>query len=282
MKVSFPIDDLTIIEMRDLIQNANDQDHLDISLLMNSSDWKNYQNIGFAVLAYSEQDQLLGFLVANDLFGLNTFEWSVVVHPEFRRMGIGSALVEGLNGALKERGAAGDMALSFADEAGHHFLNHQGFEYNSSEATLQVTSEKRDLSHEISIRPFKEEDKEHLIGLMHDGFGDMPYETEELISLNTTKLGRTLYMVERNQQIVATVSLVENEIGVWITAFTVDQSLRGQGIGSYILQWTKNYAYTIHQQKVLLEVEIDNTNAISVYKKAGFTPMNQIDYFTRV
>lgn len=282
MKVSFPIDELTVKEMKDLIQSANEQGHLDISLLMNSNNWKSYQNIGFAVLAYSEQDQLVGFLVANDLYGLNTFEWSVVVDPAFRRMGIGSALVEGLNAALEERGAAGDMAISFADEVGHKFLQYQGFEYNSSEATLQTTPGKCELSQKIIVRTYKEEDKGQLIRLMHDGFGDMPYETEELISLNTAELGRSLYMVEQNQQIIATVSLVENDMGVWITAFTVDPSLRKQGIGSYILQWTKNYAYTIHQQKVLLEVEIDNTNAISVYKKAGFTPISQIDYFTRV
>lgn len=282
MKASFPIDEMTIKEMMEIIQNSNEQDDKDISLLINYNDWGNYQNIGIAILAYSEEDQLLGFLVANDLFGLNTYEWTVVVHPGYRRMGIGTALVEGLKNALKERGAIGDMAVSFADEVGHQFLHQQGYEYNSSEATLQAPSEESELSQHFHVRPFKEGDKDQLIRLMHNGFGDLPDETEELISLNTTTQGRSLFMVERNQQIVGTVSLVESEMGIWITAFTVDSSLRSQGIGSYILQWVKNYAYTFNQQNVLLEVEIDNSNAMSVYKKAGFAPISQIDYFVRV
>lgn len=282
MKASFPIDELSIKEMKEIIQNTEEQDQKDISLLMNYNEWGNYQNIGFAILAYSEEDQLLGFLVANDLFGLNTYEWTVVVHPGYRRMGIGSVLVEGLKNALKERGATGDMAVSFADEVGYQFLHQQGYEYDSSEATLQASSEESALSKHLHVRLFKEEDKKQLIQLMHNGFGDLPDETEELISLNTTTQGRSLFMVERDQQIVGTVSLVENEMGIWITAFTVDSALRGQGIGSCILQWVKNFAYTSGHDNVLLEVEIDNNNAISVYKKAGFTPINQIDYFVRV
>lgn len=281
MKASFPIDELTIKEMMDIIQKTKEQYHQDISPLTNCNDWGNYKNIGFVILAYSEEDQLLGFIVANDLFGLNTYEWTVVVHPEYRRMGIGRVLVDGLKNALNERGATGDMAVSFADEVGHQFLHQQGYEYNSSEATLQAPSEKSEVSNLIHVRFFKEEDKNKLIQLMHDGFGDLPEETEELISLNTTTKGRSLYMVERNQEIVGTVSLVENETGIWITALTVDPIIRGQGIGSSILQWVKNYAYTSDQCKVLLEVEIDNNSAISVYKKAGFTPINQIDYFVR-
>lgn len=281
MKASFPIDELTIKEMMDIIQKTKEQYHQDISQLTNCNDWGNYKNIGFVILAYSEEDQLLGFIVANDLFGLNTYEWTVVVHPEYRRMGIGTVLVDGLKNALNERGATGDMAVSFADEVGHQFLHQQGYEYNSSEATLQAPSEKSEVSNLIDVRFFKEEDTNKLIQLMHDGFGDLPEETEELISLNTTTKGRSLYMVERNQEIVGTVSLVENETGIWITALTVDPIIRGQGIGSSILQWVKNYAYTSDQNKVLLEVEIDNNSAISVYKKAGFTPINQIDYFVR-
>lgn len=282
MKASFPIDPLTAQEMMDLIQNANATNHQDIALIMNAEDWKSYRNTGFIILAYSEQDQLLGFLIATDRFGLNTYEWSIIIHPDYRRRGIGSALVQGFNEALEERGASGDMALSFEDEVSHLFLQKIGYEYNSSEATLQTTSEMNELSDKIVVRNFVEEDKSQLIKLMHDGFSDTPSETEELISINTTVQGRTLYMVELNRQIVATVSLVENDMGLWITAFTVKQSLRGRGIGSSVLQWAKNYAYEKQHQNVLLDVEIDNRDALSVYKKAGFTPIQQVDYFTRI
>ncbi|HWI49410.1 MAG TPA: GNAT family N-acetyltransferase [Rummeliibacillus sp.] len=281
MKASYPLDELTIQELKGLIQNANTAKNQDIALLMNANSWKNYESQGLVVLAYNEHDQLLGALSAVDLFGLNTYEWSVVVHSNYRRQGIGAALVQDFIHALVERGATGDMGLSFNDDAGHQFLHQLGYEYNSSEATLQATAESCELSKDILVRPFIEQDRDILVALMHDGFGDISEETDELITFNTTTPGRMLNMVELNQQVVATVSIVENEAGVWVTAFTVQQSLRDQGIGSAVLQWAKNYANQKQQQKVLLDVEIDNTNALSVYQKAGFTPVQQVDYFIK-
>jgi len=281
MKASYPLDELTIQELKGLIQNANTVKNQDIALLMNADSWKNYESQGLVVLAYNEHDQLLGALSAVDLFGLNTYEWSVVVHSNYRRQGIGAALVQDFIHALVERGATGDMGLSFNDDAGHQFLHQLGYEYNSSEATLQATAESCELSKDILVRPFIEQDRDILVALMHDGFGDISEETDELITFNTTTPGRMLNMVELNQQVVATVSIVENEAGVWVTAFTVQQSLRDQGIGSAVLQWAKNYANQKQQQKVLLDVEIDNTNALSVYQKAGFTPVQQVDYFIK-
>ncbi|MGG0656200.1 GNAT family N-acetyltransferase [Rummeliibacillus pycnus] len=281
MKASYPLDELTIQELNVLIQSASPSRNQDIALLMNADSWKNYESQGLVILAYNEQDQLLGALSAADLFGLHTYEWSVVVHPDYRRQGIGTALVQELTNALIERGATGDMGLSFNDVVGHQFLHQLGYEYNSSEATLQAVAEPCKFSKDIIVRPFAEQDRGILGELMNEGFGDMSEETAELITFNTTTTGRMLNMVELDQQVVATVSIVENEAGVWVTAFTVQQSLRGQGIGSAVLQWAKDYAYKKQQQKVLLDVEIDNTNALSVYQKAGFTPLQQIDYFIK-
>ncbi|WP_102693203.1 GNAT family N-acetyltransferase [Rummeliibacillus pycnus] len=281
MKASYPLDELTIQELKALIQQSNTNENQDIALLLNADSWSNYESQGFVVLAYSEEDQLLGALSAIDLFGLNTYEWSTVVHPNYRRQGIGTALVQEFTTALVERGAAGDMGLSFHDVAGHQFLKQIGYEYNSSEATLQATAKPYEPAKEIYIRPFKEQDRDILVQLMQDGFGDMPEETDELISFNTTTLGRTLYIVEFKQKIVATVSIVENEAGLWVTALTVQQALRNQGIGSAILRWAKNEAHKKQQHKVLLDVEIDNINALSVYQKEGFTPLHQVDYFIK-
>ncbi|MFJ8263210.1 GNAT family N-acetyltransferase [Rummeliibacillus sp. NPDC094406] len=281
LKASYPLDELTIQELKDLIQNANTAKNQDIALLMNADSWNNYESQGLVVLAYNEHEELLGALSAIDLFGLNTYEWSVVVHSDYRRQGIGTALVQGFINALVERGATGDMGVSFNDVAGHHFLQKLGYEYNSSEATLQAAAESCELSKDILVRPFIEQDRDILVTLMHDGFGDISEETDELINFNTTTPGRLLNMVELNQQVVATVSIVENEVGVWVTAFTVQQSLRDQGIGSAVLQWAKNYAHQKQQQKVLLDVEIDNRNALSVYQKAGFTSVQQVDYFIK-
>lgn len=278
MKASYPLDELTIQEMRALIKHSNISGNQDIELLMNTDSWGNYESKGFVILAY-EQDQLLGFLSAIDLLGLNTYEWSVIVHPQYRRKGIGTSLVKGFINALDERGAVGDMALSFNNDEGHRFLQKMGYEYSSSEATLQAEAQLGGISKDIHVRPFENQDADTLIQLMHNGFGDMPEETEALISFNTTTPGRQIFIVEFNRQIVATVSLVEDDKGIWVTAFTVDHSLRGQGIGTAILQWVKNYTVKKQRSTVLLDVEMDNLKALNVYLNAGFKPLQQVDYF---
>lgn len=279
MKASYPLDELTIQEMRALIKRSNVSENQDIELLMNADSWGNYESKGFVILAYNEQDQLSGILSAIDLFGLNTYEWSVIVHPQYRRKGIGTSLVKGFINALDERGAVGDMALSFNNHEGHKFLQKIGYEYSSSEATLRAKAQLGTLSKDIHVRPFENQDADTLIQLMHNGFGDMPEETEELIAFNTTTLGRQIFIVEFNRQIVATVCLVENEKGIWVTAFTVEHSFRGQGIGTAILQWVKNYTVKKQRSTVLLDVEMDNLKALNVYINAGFSPLHQVDYF---
>ena len=281
MKASYPLDELTIQELKALMQLTNTNKNQDIALIMNADSWNNHESQGFVVLAYNEEEQLLGALSAVDLFGLNTYEWSTVVHPDYRRKGIGTALVHGFTNALVERGATGDMGLSFNDIIGHEFLKQLGYEYSSSEATLQAVAKTCDLPTDFCVRPFLEQDRDILVQLMQDGFGDMPEETDELIVFNSTTSGRTLYMVEFDHKVVATVSIVENEAGLWVTAFTVQQSLRNQGIGSAVLRWAKDEANKKQQRKVLLDVEIDNIKALSVYQKEGFTPLHQVDYFIK-
>ncbi|MGX9133029.1 GNAT family N-acetyltransferase [Rummeliibacillus sp. JY-2-4R] len=281
MKASFPLDELTIDEMKELMQHANTLDQQEYSHLFHMDRLGEYMNQGFVVLAYNEQDQLLGYLSAIDLYGLNTYEWSAIVHPDYRRLGIGTAMVQGFASALAERDALGEMALTFNSEAGHQFLEKMEYEYSSTEATLHAIAKICTISKNITVRPFEEQDRETLIKLMHDGFGDLPEETNELITYNTETPGRTLYMVEVENQKVATVSLVENDMGIWITAFTVQQLFRRKGIGSAILQWAKNETFERQQENVLLDVEIDNRNALSVYKNAEFTPIQQVDFFIK-
>jgi len=72
----------------------------------------------------------------------------------------------------------------------------------------------------------------------------------------------------------------ENEIQ-WVTALAVHPTCEGQGIGTAMLSFSKNYANEIGAKCVMLDVEIDNRKALSVYEKAGFMKAQQIDYFVK-
>ncbi|HAU35452.1 MAG TPA: GNAT family N-acetyltransferase, partial [Lysinibacillus sp.] len=72
----------------------------------------------------------------------------------------------------------------------------------------------------------------------------------------------------------------ENEIQ-WVTALAVHPNCEGQGIGTALLSFSKDYASKTGATFVMLDVEIDNKKAISVYEKAGFMKAQQIDYYVK-
>ena len=72
----------------------------------------------------------------------------------------------------------------------------------------------------------------------------------------------------------------ENEIQ-WVTALAVHQNCEGQGIGTAVLSFSKDYASKVGAAFVMLDVEVDNKKALSVYEKAGFMKAQQIDYYVK-
>lgn len=281
MKTSYPIDDITYQEIVQLLQNATAEDGVQYQLLMNEANWRNPQAHGFLVLAYDDQDELVGVINALDLFGLNTYEWSTVVSPKFRRLGVGSLLVEGFVKGLEERAATGELALTLHDYRGNAFILKHGYEYSSSEATLQAIAEECPLHGNLTIRLYEPQDRDVLVEIFNAGFDDLPEETDDLITLNTTTAGHLLWVAEIAGKVVGTVTTVQEEDGMWVTALATHPKEQRQGIGTALLNWVKTNAARKGCGRVLLDVEIDNEQALSLYKKAGFVIIRQIDYFVK-
>ena len=50
------------------------------------------------------------------MVGLHHYEWSLFVHPDYRRISLGTALADGVSHALSQRQAESELA-AFADDA---------------------------------------------------------------------------------------------------------------------------------------------------------------------
>ena len=282
MTVSFPLDGETLKEVKLLCEEATVQDYRVYETIMNVPMASSFENKGFMVLAYEDdKDLLVGAASAIDLMGLHTYEWSLVVTPAYRQKGIGTALVEGIQVGLEERGAEGQLAVIIdGSPYGHTFIENKGFTYSFSEATLETKAEAVTLQKDINIQPYNGEQAE-LITIYSEAFGDLPEESEELIAFNTSKNGRKLWIAYRDGAVVGTVTTAkENEIQ-WVTALAVHPNCEGQGIGTALLSFSKDYASKVGAAFVMLDVEVDNKKALSVYEKAGFMKAQQIDYYVK-
>lgn len=282
MTVSFPLDGETLKEVKLLCEEATVQDYRVYETIMNVPMASSFENKGFMVLAYEDdKDLLVGAASAIDLMGLHTYEWSLVVTPAYRQKGIGTALVEGIQVGLKERGAEGQLAVVIdGSPFGHTFIENKGFTYSFSETTLETKAEPVTLRSDINIQSYNGEQAE-LITIYCEAFGDLPEESEELIAFNTSTNGRELWVAYRDGAVVGTVTTAkENEIQ-WVTALAVHPNCEGQGIGTALLSFSKDYASKVGAAFVMLDVEVDNKKALSVYEKAGFMKAQQIDYYVK-
>lgn len=279
---SFPIDSETYKEIKALCDDACKIDQYNYSVLLNLPISQNTNVRGFFVLAYDDdKDELVGVSSAVDQMGLNTYEWSILVAPMYREIGIDEALLKVLGDGLHQRGAEGELSLVIQnDKYRRKFVEKYGYTYSFSEATFEAKPQIFDENDRIYIRPyFEATDKERLIEIYGEAFGDLMEESLELIAYNTTTEGRILWVALLDDKIAGTVTSVKEGDVQWITALAVHPDFQGQGVATALLNWVKDFALRNGENLIMLEVEIENERALAVYERAGFIKSMQVDYF---
>ena len=282
MTVSLPIDTDTLEEIRQLIVDSSREDQLDYENILSVGDLTDYALKGFCVLAYDdEEDRLAGVITALDRMATLDFEWSGLVSPSFRKRGIGNKLLAEFQKNLALRGALGDLAL--ADErsvVGQQMLTSKGYSMEFTELTMAAKAIES-FENELKVVPYVDEEAV-LVDMLTDAFGDTEEEVKQLITVNTQAANRQLFLARLDSEVVGTLTMVESDGKLWITALAVQRDSRGQGIATSLLNWAKNRAYQLGKPSVYLDVETDREDALNVYRKAGFEKLEHILYFRRV
>ena len=206
--VSFPLDEETYEEVQNLCKVAMESDGVIFNQVMNLPIAKSYESRGFYVLVYDdEQNELVAAGTAVDLMGLNTYEWSILVAPMYRQLGIGTAVFNVLKEGMAMRESEGELALHIeGSHFGKEFLQQKGYLYGFSEATLEAHAEIFETKGAVTLRPFMQKDTEALVSIFSEAFGDMREESLELIEFNTTTEGLLMWTAEVDGEVVGTVT----------------------------------------------------------------------------
>ncbi|MDN7226614.1 GNAT family N-acetyltransferase [Planococcus sp. N064] len=271
---SFPLDSQTIKDMKKLLAIFQK----DYSVVLQEPVWDQPHTRGFAVVAYTDEGELIGFATSVDIIGLHHYEWSAVVHPDYRRQSIGSALAEGIHHGHTQREAESELAAFIEDQEAAGFLASLGYSEDFKEIQLGVAAlETVDLPEGVAVTQFNEE-REELESLLRAAFDE---EVIPVMAHNLEEAGRDVWLMKKDGKLVATATLVAEEDALWVTAFAVHPEEQGKGYGQAFLAWSRNLAHQQGKQQVLLDVETDN-NALGVYTKAGFQPINTVAYWKRI
>lgn len=280
MTVSFPVDVETASEMSQLVKMTGLEDSVTYEQVLNLPTTTDEAVKGFAVIAYADEE-LIGVVTAIDMIGIHSYEWSGLVLPSFRRRGIGKALLTTLHKNLEARGAESELALTMKDAPhGKAFLEAVRYKWNFSEATLKANATSSEGSHIVEIKALTDE-HESLTKILMNAFGETEEEVQVLLNFNESNPTRHIFIANVEGETVGTVTVVEEEGILWVTALATISEKQGQGIGSSMLDFVLAEAVNLGYQTVMLDVEIDNDRALSLYEKAGFSPVMQVDYYIK-
>jgi mycothiol synthase len=280
LTVSFPIDAETFTEIQNLVRSCAANEGINYEQVLNIPTMTDSLSKGFAVLAYGEDD-LFGLISAIDMIGIHSYEWSGLVHPDFRKQGLGKALISELQRNLEVLGADSELACNVKEsKAGATFLQRAGYEWNFSEATLKSEINIVKENQNVEVVPFTTE-REVLTKILMSAFGDTEDEVNTLLEYNISNPSRHLFVAKIQDKVVGTVTAVEEDKTLWVTALATNPSNQGQGIGSALLAFVQAEGSRRKCESVMLDVEIDNDKALSVYEKAGFKPTMQVDYYVK-
>ena len=280
--VSFPLDQETMEEIKQLVAEAEIFDEVDYTALLSVNDLSDFYTKGFCVIAYDDDsDRLVGALTSIDRIATLDFEWSCIVLPSVRKQGIGERLVKELGRNLKVRGAVADIALiPESSIAGQQLLHKFGYAHDFSERTMVADAEKVELDSKVEVLPYTNEESE-IIRVLVSAFRDTEEESKELIEFNIQTPNRHLMIAKVQEEIVGTFTIVDDGEKLWMTGLAVHELTRGKGVASYLLKWCKNEASRLGKTSVYLDVETDNNHALSIYEKAGFHTVSNTYFYIK-
>jgi ribosomal protein S18 acetylase RimI-like enzyme len=225
-----------------------------------------------------EDGRLVGFLGSYG-FG-NKVELCGMVHPDFRRRGIFSKLLEAGLEEMKKRDF-NTILLNAPTESqsAKEFL--KKIPCTFAVAEYQMKWQKTELVENPTValrHSTTSEDLETEIQLEVDGFGFSEEEAREFnLKIRENDSEQNL-IIEVNGQIAGKMRVAEANGEAWIYGFVVFSELRGKGIGRKAL----SNVVKLEDQKglsVFLEVEANNANALNLYESCGFRSYHSQDYY---
>lgn len=258
-----------------LIKAVNKEDNSSYSL---SDEWLDYviENAGEGIFLGFYKNKLLGLGTAmiNSVYK-NQASLNLIVHPDYRKKGLGSLLYSRIDEFLKSKEV--NIVECFTKKRlkdGVAFAGKKGFtttmyswEMELALGSLELNFKKKE---ELNFRKAKARDGKAYKRIIYDAFGDELEESTLGELLKDPSI--TTYILEEENKALGTgsIQIIEDLSLGYIYDIAILKEYRGKGLGSYLL---KSCIRTLEEKglsKASLLVTGNNENALGLYKKLGF------------
>lgn len=270
-----------LVEVEQLANLCNAYERLDIKLNWNIL--RGYLQIkvtGF--LSYAD-GQLVGFLALYQ-FNSNEAEISGMVHPAFRRRSIFTRLAQAATAACREAGVTRVLFIvdhhSNSGKAFVEALQAQPLGMYEYKMTLDRLIAPASFETQLLFRQARPDEVLILQHLMAAAF-DMPeedaaafYRAENLITP-----GARYYVALLNDVYIGKIDVSLSQHEALIYNFGILPQYRGRGFGRQMLARTIQELLAAGHQRITLEVEAANKNALGLYQSCGFKESSQYHYY---
>lgn len=230
---------------------------------------------------FYDRGVLVGFLGIY-CFRSTEAEISGMVHPEYRRKGIFSKLVNAAKEECARRKVPQLIFICQGDSvSGKAFLESLGSTYSFSEYWMDASfSSSFSGQYKVELRKAAVTDNEILVELNHQGF-DMTYEDAwNYVEQTRPSDSKITFVVELEGQPIGKLGVNLSDNGAFIYGFCMLKEFRGRGYGKQALRRSIEELHKSNNiDQFQLEVAVDNAGALSLYESCGFQTKNVNHYY---
>jgi ribosomal protein S18 acetylase RimI-like enzyme len=237
---------------------------------------------------YYQHGQLIGCLML-DTWNYGEKETTLfVVHPEYRRRGIGRTLLAAAQEECVNRGLNRIVLVCERDSySGQRFVQSTEALYNSSEHAMQLRQlqEGNRFDERLSLRLAGWDDLEALVKVKMLGFSMTEERSRKFVLKRLENPQCQFYLATLGgidlgcDEPVGTLRLDETAEQIGIYGFCVVPEYQGRGYGRQILEETIRLVQAQSQKPITLDVDVENQPALGLYLSSGFEIKTTFEYW---
>ena len=230
-----------------------------------------------------ESGQLVGFAGMNSYGNPSEVEATILVHPDFRRRGMGRIMARAVVRECQKRGVRRLLVvLPQESREGAGFAHMMGTRHSHSEYTMdldvtRITSFET-MPGSVELRPAGVEDVPIMATIVASAFAEPVGEEDQALVRLMKDSTRTTYLATQDGRPVGVIQSAVSDGRAFIIHFAVRPEMQGQGIGRQMLMAIVRGLQNSGSQWITIEVETENRNALSLYQRCGFVTINATDY----
>lgn len=233
---------------------------------------------------YIADNRLVGYLGLYPHYIKGIINLKGIVHPDYRRKGVFTALFESAKASCIQRGFTNLILITDrASESGRGFSLSLGASLKYSNYDMELDFHnfcyKNHPIRDITFRLAESHDIDCIVALGMQGFGTTEEEERPIIETSMKDSSLDVYVVEYYNTVVGTGTVIRKKDETVICGLVVEQRHRGKGIGKKMLTEIVQHTIDKVHNKIILSVDAENLNALTLYEKCGFKAINAVDFY---